>query len=24
MINQPMDHHLHLFGNTNTEEVICP
>jgi uncharacterized protein len=24
VINQPMDHHLHLFGNTSTEEVICP
>jgi uncharacterized protein len=24
MINQPMDNHLHLFGNTTTEEVICP
>ncbi len=24
MINQLMDNHLHLFGNTTTEEVICP
>lgn len=23
-INQSMDNHLHLFGNTTTEEVICP
>jgi sulfite exporter TauE/SafE len=24
MINQSMDSHLHLFGKTTTEEVICP
>jgi sulfite exporter TauE/SafE len=24
MINHPMDNHLHLFGTTSTEEVICP
>jgi len=24
MINHPMDNHLHLFGKTTTEEVICP
>jgi uncharacterized protein len=24
MINHPMDNHLHLFGKTITEEVICP
>lgn len=24
MISQPMDNHLHLFGKTTTEEVICP
>lgn len=24
MINHPMDNHLHLFGATSTEEVICP
>ena len=24
MINQSMDNHLHLFGKTTTEEVICP
>lgn len=23
-INQSMDNHLHLFGKTTTEEVICP
>jgi uncharacterized protein len=24
MLNHPMDNHLHLFGKTATEEVICP
>ncbi len=24
MINQRMDNHMHLFGKTSTEEVICP
>ncbi len=24
MINQQMDNHMHLFGKTSTEEVICP
>jgi hypothetical protein len=24
VINHPMDNHMHLFGNTSTQEVICP
>jgi uncharacterized protein len=24
VINQQMDNHMHLFGKTSTEEVICP
>ncbi len=24
LIDQPMESHLHLFGKTSTEEVICP